>query len=141
MCAEVTANRYDALIIGAGPAGATAALSLAKVGWSVGIVEQRPFPRRKVCGEFVSATTFPLLYELGLGAAFVKLAGPEVRRLALFADREAPIAPIPKTPSATGPWGRALGREHLDLLLLEAAGRAGTRILAALQGDRAHSRK
>ena len=37
---------YDAMIIGAGPAGATAALMLARADWSVAVVEKAPFPRR-----------------------------------------------------------------------------------------------
>ena len=39
--------RYDAIVIGAGPAGGTAALMLARAGWSVAIVEKNSFPRRR----------------------------------------------------------------------------------------------
>jgi len=46
---------YDALIVGAGPAGSTAARVLARAGWSVGLIEKSSFPRRKVCGELVNA--------------------------------------------------------------------------------------
>ena len=67
---------YDALVIGGGPAGGTSALLLARAGWSVAVVEKAEFPRRKVCGEFISATTLPLLDELGLADAFLKSAGP-----------------------------------------------------------------
>src|SRR5260370_41391518 len=66
----------DALIIGGGPAGSTAALLLAKAGWSVGLVEKSRFPRRKVCGEFLSATNLPLLRHLGVADSFRKWAGP-----------------------------------------------------------------
>ena len=52
---------YDAIVVGGGPSGATAAALLAKAGWRVAVVEKAPFPRRKVCGEFISETTWPLL--------------------------------------------------------------------------------
>ena len=43
-------TRFDAIIIGAGVAGSTAAILLARAGWSVALVEKQHFPRRKVCG-------------------------------------------------------------------------------------------
>ena len=71
----------DALIIGGGPGGATAALLLARAGWSVRVIEKAAFPRGKVCGEFLSATNLPLLRELGVAEDFQELAGPEVRQV------------------------------------------------------------
>jgi flavin-dependent dehydrogenase len=115
--------RYDALIIGGGPAGATLGLLLARAGWSVAIVEKAGYPRRKVCGEFISATTLPLLEALGVGNAFLAHAGPEVRRVALFGGDEMLVSAMPA--ASDGAFGRALGREHLDTLLLDAAKRAG----------------
>ncbi|MEO8808750.1 MAG: FAD-dependent oxidoreductase, partial [Rhodanobacter sp.] len=49
-------THYDAIIVGAGPAGSTAAILLAKAGWSVALVEKHAYPRRKVCGECIAAT-------------------------------------------------------------------------------------
>src|SRR5512146_1993820 len=75
---------HDALIVGGGPAGATVARTLARAGWAVLVVEKKKFPRRKVCGEFISATSLPLLHAGGIGPAFAATAGPEVRRVAMF---------------------------------------------------------
>ena len=114
---------YDAIIIGAGPAGSAAALMLARAGWSVAIVEKTEFPRRKVCGEFISATNGPLLRALGVEDEFLAAAGPEVRHVGVFAKDQVLAAPMPRGPQRG--FGRALGREQLDTLLLAAATRAG----------------
>lgn len=120
---------YDALVIGGGPAGATAALLLAKAGWSVALVEKSVFPRRKVCGEFISATSLPLLSELGIDERFAAMAGPEIARVALFAGDIVVSSALPSARNAGRAWGRALGREHLDVMMLEAAARAGAAVL------------
>jgi flavin-dependent dehydrogenase len=117
-------EKFEALILGGGPAGATAALLLARAGWHVAIVEKSAFPRRKVCGEFISATTLPLVRELGVAEAYSTLAGPEVRRVGLFEGAASLDAPMPRPRDGDG-WGRALGREHLDSLLLNVAVKAG----------------
>lgn len=118
----------DALVVGAGPAGSTAAYLLARAGWSVAIVEKRRFPRRKVCGEFVSAATIRLLDSFGLGAAFRSAAGPEVRRIGLFTGDAVLSARMPSLAGDGDRWGRALGRETLDTLLLQRALSAGARL-------------
>ena len=119
---------YDALVIGGGPAGATTGLLLARAGWTTAIVEKKEFPRRKVCGEFVSATTLQTLRALGLADDFLAQAGPPVRRVGLYAGDLAIDAPMPPAKDAPAQWGRALGREHLDTLLLKAAADAGAEV-------------
>lgn len=117
---------YDAVILGAGPAGATAALLLARAGWNVAIVEKSRFPRRKVCGEFISNMSMPVLEELGIADAFLAKAGPPVRRVGLFETDTDISAAMPRSKGGNGA-GRALGREHLDTLLLDAATAMGAR--------------
>ncbi len=118
-------NAYDAIIVGGGPAGSTAAILLARAGWSVAVVEKHAFPRRKVCGECIAATNLPLLDALDVGAAFAALAGPELHHVGLFVGSHELVAPLPRDGGSTHPWGRALGREHLDSLLLQRAAAVG----------------
>jgi len=110
---EAMPMSYDALVIGGGPGGATAALVLAKAGWSVALIEKKRFPRRKVCGEFISATNLPLLEHLGLTQAFLDMAGPPVRTTGLFAGDTVLLAELPRLNGHSDGWGRALGRERL----------------------------
>jgi 2-polyprenyl-6-methoxyphenol hydroxylase-like FAD-dependent oxidoreductase len=123
------AHDYDAVIVGAGPAGATAAILLAEAGWSVAVVEKTLFPRRKVCGECIAATNLPLLRSLGVADEFMALAGPELRRVGLFVGDTTLSADLPPLTGDNHAWGRALGREHLDTLLLGRAVTAGAEIL------------
>jgi menaquinone-9 beta-reductase len=119
---------YDALVIGGGPGGAAAAICLAQAGWTVVLLERQAFPRRKVCGEYVSATSRPLFRRLGIERVFDDLAGPLVRRVGLFAGATQCSAPLPRPDRRMGNWGRALAREHLDTLLLREAASAGVDI-------------
>jgi flavin-dependent dehydrogenase len=119
---------FDALIIGAGVAGCTAAIRLAHAGWSVALIEKQRFPRRKVCGECIAASNLPLLDALGIATAFDRLAGAGLRRVGLYVRDELLAAPLPRGPHPVHPWGRALGREHLDTLLLQRAAELGVSV-------------
>lgn len=124
---------FDSFIIGGGPAGATAALLLASAGWSVALVEKKIFPRRKVCGEFISATSLPLLHKLGIADFYLTHGGPEVRRVGLFAAETILTSAMPPANHSISHFGRALGREYLDSLLLDMAIRAGATVLQPWQ--------
>jgi flavin-dependent dehydrogenase len=123
----------DALVIGAGPAGTSSAILLAQAGWSVIIVEQHHYPRRKVCGECVAAGNLELLDQLGIGADFQRAAGPELRRIGWMGATSTSTADMP--PCAAGPYryGRAVGRDWLDTRLLQQAASLG---VVALQPAR-----
>lgn len=122
-------TRFDAIIMGAGPAGSTAAILLARAGWSVVLVEKQAFPRRKVCGECIAASNLKLLDALGIGDEFAACAGPDLHRVALMQGHSTIITDLPSFDHPHHAWGRALGRETLDTLLLTQARAAGAFVL------------
>lgn len=130
------ALRFDAVIAGGGPAGSTMAILLAHAGWSVALVEKQRFPRRKVCGECVAASNLPLIEALGIGGAFQSMAGPPLTRVALWRGARSVLADLPAARHPHFRWGRALGRDTLDTLLLERARALG---VAVMQPWRVHA--
>jgi len=122
-------TKFDTVIIGGGPAGSSAAILLARAGWSVALIEKQDFPRRKVCGECIAASNLPLLEALGIGALFAQAAGPALQQVALMHGAHKVVAALPAAPHEHYSWGRALGRETLDTLLITQARLAGVHVM------------
>jgi menaquinone-9 beta-reductase len=57
----VEVNHYDLVVAGGGPAGSAAAITAARYGFRVLLLERGRFPRHKVCGEFVSSESLGTL--------------------------------------------------------------------------------
>ena len=58
--------QYDVCIIGASIAGSSLALRVGREGLKVALIDKAQFPRRKACGEGLSAIGRNCLEELGL---------------------------------------------------------------------------
>jgi len=127
-CKSAMENTFDVVIIGAGPAGSSAAILLAGAGWSVALIEKQLFPRRKVCGECIAASNLPLLSALGVGTEFERRAGPALRKVAFMRGAHTALTELPPATRSGFAWGRALGRETLDTLLIDKARAVGVQI-------------
>ena len=124
-------SRLDAIVLGAGPAGSTAALALARAGLVVALVEKSAFPRYKVCGEYISTAAWSVLERLGVQDDLLPHAGPAVRAIGLYAGETRLEVPIGRAP-----LGRAIGRHVLDAALRDAAVAAGARLLQPCSAER-----
>jgi geranylgeranyl reductase family protein len=64
--ADPARRRFDVVVVGAGPAGSTAALVLARTGARVALADKAAFPRDKACGDLVGPRGVQVLADLGL---------------------------------------------------------------------------
>src|SRR5437660_3506700 len=123
-------TRWDAIVVGGGPAGSATALLLARAGASVLLLDRARFPRHKACSEYLSPATTPILERLGAGvlasierAAHAKLYGMKVvapsgaAMSGRFASDHGHAPPRP--------YSFAVSRAGFDMILLRAAEPAG----------------
>ena len=112
----------EVAVVGAGPAGASAAALLARAGREVLLFEAAARPCDKVCGEFLGPEALRGLGGLGIDAA--ALGAERLTRLALRparGDGAAKQTPLPFP-------ARALSRPLLDAAIMQAAVRAGAEL-------------
>src|SRR5262249_6508460 len=118
---EAAARPWDAVVAGAGPAGALAARQLARHGFAVLLVARAAFPRFKVCGCCINVGALDTLRSVGLGDLPGACGAVLLSRVCLAArGRSARVAL---------PGGVALSRETFDAALLDAALAAGAAFL------------
>src|SRR6267378_8188631 len=127
-----TTSNYDVIIAGGGPAGASAAIHLATRGARVLLLEQKKFPRAKLCGEFISPECTPHFERLGV-AERMFAANPVRLTETVFYSRQGKRVSVPS--SWFGAAGVALGlsRAEMDERLLRRASQAGVMVLENAQ--------
>ncbi len=119
---EAQRHVWDAIVVGAGPAGALAARRFALAGVNVLLVDKKAFPRAKVCGSCVNRRALAVLNDEGLGTLVDRIGGIALEHFHLGVrgcsiHRHALL-------------GKAISRTRFDNALVEAAIAAGARFLA-----------
>jgi geranylgeranyl reductase family protein len=117
-------TRCDVLVVGAGPAGSAAALTLADAGFDVVLVDQHSFPRDKVCGDGLIPDAHNALRKLGVLDEVMALARPSTH-VGCIGPRGGRV----DVPGALA----VLPRKELDLVLCRAAAQAGAFMFAPLR--------
>ena len=125
---ERTSDRYDVLVIGAGPSGAAAAYWLAERGRRVLVVEKKRFPRDKTCGDGLTPRAVRQLHDMGLAdplSEFQRFDG--LRSIAHGVTLE---LAWPEHPDFPG-YGYVVRRSELDQMVAENAVKAGATLWPA----------
>jgi menaquinone-9 beta-reductase len=120
--------RYDALVVGAGPAGAAAAYWLAQQGHQVLIVDKKRFPREKTCGDGLTPRAVFQLHEMGLAdqlSGFQRYEG--LRSMAHGITLELRWPEHPDFPD----YGYVVRRRDLDEMVADRAVKAGATLWPA----------
>ncbi len=107
------------LIVGGGPAGAAAAITLAREGEQPLLIERSRETGDAICGGFLSWRTLETLAKLGVEADALNPA--PTTRVRLFAKERTAEAPLPRP-------ARSVSRRTLDTVLIAAAQAAGAAI-------------
>lgn len=108
---------------------------MARAGLRVCVLEQKRFPRQKVCGEFIPAAGWKVLADLDLAARLQRLAGPNLQYVAVYPQWGPELcAALPAT--AAGLAARAISRDVLDDILLQRAAELGAAIFQPVHVSR-----
>ncbi|NWF53790.1 MAG: geranylgeranyl reductase family protein [Syntrophaceae bacterium] len=110
-------KEYDVIIVGAGPAGCSAAISLARRGCEILLLEKEGFPRGKVCGDGIGPPALEVLERLGILSA-VRQNNPWKIEGLEISSPAGQILTVPffhlKSPC---PFGLVIPRREFDFLL------------------------
>ena len=120
--------RADAVVVGAGPAGAATAILLAREGLSVALLDRARFPRDKICGEYLSPEGSRILDRLGVLARVEANGARPLRGMRILGpDGTQLVGDYPPDGARPGDRPRALAvrRRILDAALVERAREVG----------------
>lgn len=116
--------KYDVVIVGAGPAGATAAFYLAKQGIRVALLDKATFPREKTCGDGLTPRAIGVLEEMGLLTRLLQ-EGFKMDEATVFAPNGTPVTTQMPIRAQFPPIMLAIPRIKLDHFILQRAVAAG----------------
>ncbi|HEY1447693.1 MAG TPA: NAD(P)/FAD-dependent oxidoreductase [Caulobacteraceae bacterium] len=131
-----TAEVFDVIVVGGGPAGSVMAWSLARRGVRVAVLERAVFPREKVCGDFVEPAGLRILQAMG-GLEAIDAPVPITTTRVFVGPRQVYQGAIPFYENSQGlpTHGHIVPRHVLDTHLLERAAAAGARVFEGCEAS------
>lgn len=120
-------ERWDLIVVGAGPGGASTAYHAARTGLSVLLLDRQTFPRDKVCGDGLMPHAAEELTLMGLGDWLDEPHHGVFTDFSFYTQTAFLRDTVP--PSLHGPRGYVVRREETDVKLLERARSTGLTFL------------
>ncbi|HRH42390.1 MAG TPA: NAD(P)/FAD-dependent oxidoreductase [Pyrinomonadaceae bacterium] len=132
MQSQLLNSKSQILIVGAGPAGTSAAIRLANKGFAVKLIEREKFPRHKLCGEFISPECFKHFKELGVLDKMFAGGGDRITETCFYAPNGKSVN-VPSTWFSENETALGLSRAEMDFQLLQQAKKVGVEVLEETQ--------
>jgi geranylgeranyl reductase family protein len=124
------AIRADVAIVGAGPAGAAAAIALARADRTVVLLDKATFPRDKICGDGVTTGALRILEELGVQPRQVP-SWTEVSDIHVVSpSKHQATFPLPRD---RGQFAAVMRRTDLDDAIVDQAREIGVTVLDGVE--------
>lgn len=120
-------NYYDVIVVGAGPAGSTAAMCIARAGYKVLIIDKNTFPRDKSCGDGLTRMSSRLIHELGILDSFSKFR--KIKGVRVYIEKQG-FRQFDYPGNLEEPcYGMVVPRFELDSILCQKAVESGAVLL------------
>ena len=114
---------YDVIIVGAGPAGASAAIFAKKAGLKTLLLEKSFFPRDKICGDALSGKSVRLMRDLGILSDVENLNGAKINTITFGSpsNRQFDVSLINRKDKNKSKKGFVIPKKIFDNYLFEKA--------------------
>jgi geranylgeranyl reductase family protein len=133
----VCVTDFDVAVVGAGPGGSAAAITLARAGVRVALIDRQEFPRTKPCGDLIGCGGIALARTLGVDAATLA-PYPPLHGAVVVAPGTRPL--VLHTGRRADDDARVIPRHIFDTALVRVAEQAGATFIRLHVRDLIHDR-
>ena len=118
-------EKRDVIVVGAGPAGSSAAFYLSRLGLDVLLLERKKLPRVKPCGDGIGPRTVLILKEMGLYEWLTESNFFRIEQMRLISQSGESIVSDTSGYDFPTPYGYVIKREIFDKRLVDRAVETG----------------